>query len=105
MLEVMDKAEMPAKPEMEENEVCVPLKALAQPDEQDQMQTPAEGDSGSMQVDYVITRIEGENAYIKPMSINGTDLEAEKEENNEGEVPADTAEGNALREEAEKMSY
>lgn len=88
----MDGAEMPSGG-MEDGEVCVPLSALAQPDDGDQMQTPAEGDNVTMTVDATVTRIEGENAYLKPTSINGTDLEEENKEEEPSEPSLEDQEG------------
>lgn len=53
----------------------VPLAFLAQPDDQEQMQTPAKGDSGTMQVDYTIVDIQGDIALVMPSAINGNALE------------------------------
>lgn len=62
----------PPKPAaMPSSEVCVPLSALASPGEDDQMQTPAVGDRAQVQIEGPISRIEGDNAYIKAESANG----------------------------------
>ena len=82
---------------MESSEVCVPLKALQQPDDNEEMQTPSEGDTVSLTVDAAVTRIEGNNAYVKPMSVNGVQLD---NEGGESEDDSDQAEGDALRQEA-----
>lgn len=86
--------------EMAPDEVCIPLKALGQPDDSEEMQTPEAGDNVTMTVDAVVTRIEGDKAYVKPVSVNGTDLSAEKTP----EPDADVMEGNSLWEEASQMS-
>lgn len=65
------EADSPAPP-MED---CVPVSALAMPDEKEQMQPPAVGDKVSYQVDGTISRIEGENAYIKKTSVNGEEID------------------------------
>ncbi len=65
---------------MPQVEQCVPLASLAQPDDTEQMQTPVAGDSGTMQVDYTISRVEGENAYIKATAINGNPISEKTEE-------------------------
>jgi len=65
-----------AKPEGIE----VPLGSLSQPDDKEQMVTPAEGDSISMQVDAIIEKIDGDIAYIKPTAINGKPIEDIAEE-------------------------
>lgn len=106
----MQSAAASAEPDgdesMSEGEVCVPLKSLVQPDEKNQMQTPAVGDSGTMTVDYIVTRIEGDNAYVTPNAVNGTSLD-----DNEDEPDTDDAdsggmpdEGDAMRSEAQAMS-
>ena len=82
-------------------EQCLPLSMLAQPDNEDQMQTPEVGDTGSMTVEYEVTRIEGDNAYIKPKSINGQPIPAEAEKPTPEDE--DEAEGQSLRNEAEAM--
>lgn len=86
----------PAEEGMESSEVCVPLKALQQPDENEEMQTPSNGDTVSLTVEAAITRIEGDKAYIKPMSVNGVQLDDSGEPQEDGEA----AEGDALRQEA-----
>jgi hypothetical protein len=75
--------------------LTIPLSFLAQPDNQDQMQTPAKGDSGTMQVDYTITDVQGDQAIVTPNAVNGNDLAAEEA----GESPddADEQEGSDLR--------
>lgn len=79
-------------------EQCVPVEFLAQPDQQDTMTEPAEGDEISMQVEATINRIENGKAYFTPKAINGHVLREE----GETPTPDDTEEG--LRGEAEKMS-
>ena len=61
-------------------EVAVPLKSLAQPDDKEQVQTPAEGDAVNFSVDATVTRIEGETAYVKVSAVNGTPIEDEAAE-------------------------
>jgi hypothetical protein len=57
-------AQMAAMPEttepMDEGTVCVPLASLAQPDDKEQMNTPAEGDAVSLQVDAQVVKVDGE---------------------------------------------
>ncbi len=96
------------KPEMGGGEVCVPLKALAQPDDGDTLHTPEVGDSGTMQVDFTVSRVDGENAYLKPMAVNGVPVgkEAKQDEQAPEEDPMEAPmdkEGMALREEAGGM--
>lgn len=88
---------------MSEGDVCVPLKALTQPDQQDQIQTPAVGDSGTMTVDYTVTRIEGDNAYVKPNSVNGTALDDGAAEEPTPDSEGGPDEGDNLRAEAQTM--
>jgi hypothetical protein len=57
----------------------VPLSALAQPDDKEQMQTPAEGDIVQLQVEATVVSIQGDTAIIKPTSINGNPLDEEGE--------------------------
>jgi hypothetical protein len=59
---------------MAAGELCVPASALAMPDEQEQMTNPEPGDVVDLQVQAKVSRIEGENAYIVPESINGQKL-------------------------------
>jgi len=76
----------------------VPLASLALPDDKEQMQTPAEGDSVSLQVDATIVSIQGDTAFIKPTAINGKSLDDEAGEAvpDDGTVNPDDAES-ALR--------
>lgn len=75
-------------------ELPVPVASLAQPDDTEQMQTPAEGDTVTLQVEATVVRIDGETAYIKPLSVNGNPIADEA-----AEVTPDNeaAEGEALR--------
>jgi len=75
-------------------ELPVPLSALAQPDDAEKMQTPAEGDSVSLQVDAEIVRIEGDTAYVRPTAVNGNSLD---DETDEAPDVADETEGSDLR--------
>lgn len=103
--EVLDTApaaeEMPPMPAPmgAPGELAVPLKALAQPDDAEQVNEPAQGDTVSFTVDAQIVRIVGDVAYIKPMAVNGTTLEDETAET----VPDDEAEGMSLRGMAEQQ--
>lgn len=60
-------------------EDCVPLTSLAMPDESEQMQQPAVGDNVQYNVEGEISRIEGDNAYVKKTAVNGHTIEASKE--------------------------
>ena len=86
-----------AKPEP----ISVPLSFLAQPDDQEQMQTPAKGNTGSMSVDYTVVDIQGDNALVQPTAVNGNDLGAAEQES---ETDPDAAEGADLQQQAAQMS-
>lgn len=90
----------PAMPLGGAGEIAVPLAALAQPDDQEALVTPGQGDAVSLQVDAQVVRVEGGMAFIKPTAVNGKPLEDEA-----AEVPeaADVAEGAELRGMAEGM--
>lgn len=64
-------------------EICVPLQALAMPDQQDQMEAPVMGDKVQANIEGTVTRIEGENAYLKLDAVNGQKLDKEQ-------TPSDT---------------
>lgn len=83
---------MPDKGGMEQ---CVPIDALAMPDDQEQMQPPAVGDAVNYQVDGKITRIDGQNAYVMPTAVNGQQMADMKEQEPDQE--------GALRQEAQEM--
>lgn len=55
-------------------EICVPLTALAMPDESEAMQPPADGDKVQGNFEATVSRSEGDKAYIKLTSINGEPL-------------------------------
>lgn len=59
------------------SEVCVPISSLQRPGEDEQMMNPSEGDVVSLYAEGKVTRIEGDNAYIKVDSVNGKPLDAE----------------------------
>ena len=67
-------------PDKSSGGIPVPLSALAQPDDKEQMQTPSEGDSVSLQVDATILSIQGDTAIIKPSAINGQPLDEDGED-------------------------
>ena len=62
---------MTEKPGMDTQEDCVPLTALASPGEDEMMTNPSEGDLVQYQKEGKVTRIEGDNAYVKVNSVNG----------------------------------
>jgi hypothetical protein len=76
-----------------DGKIYVPLASLATPDEGEQMQTPQVGDSGSMQVDYMVQSIEGDQACIKPTAINGTPLPTADDTQQGPEDQTDTSDG------------
>lgn len=57
-------------------EDCIPTDALAMPDEKEQMQPPEVGDEVNYQVTGTVTRIEGDNAYVKRKTVNGQEVAA-----------------------------
>ena len=61
------------------NEQCVPLSALATSDDGAELTKPEVDDEVEYQVKGKVSRIDGEMAYVKPMSVNGEEVEAEKQ--------------------------
>lgn len=59
-------------------EDLVPMACLAMPDESEQMQEPAVGDKVQYNCEGEITRIEGDQAYVKRSAINGHNLEGKE---------------------------
>ncbi len=59
------------------NEDCVSLSALAMPDPDngDQMAPPQVGDRVTYTVEGTVTRVDGEEAYVKRETINGQPVE------------------------------
>lgn len=60
---------------MQGNELCVPTEALAASDENDEMVTPADGDTVSLQIEGRVVRTEGGKSYIQPVSVNGEPMD------------------------------
>lgn len=58
-------------------EMCVSTDALAMPDEQEQMEPPAVGDTVSFTVEGKVSRVEGGNSYVTPEMVNGKPVAAE----------------------------
>lgn len=87
------------------SEDCVPLSSLAMPDADnaDQMANPEVGDKVNYQIEGTVTRIEGDNAYVKRDAINGDPVEGSGEDDGQAEPDADDQEGSDLRGMAEKM--
>ena len=70
-------------------EQCVPIEALAMPEEGDQLANPEVGDQVSYTVEGKVTRIQGGSAYVMPESVNGKPVEeAGSEEQGATEQPA-----------------
>ncbi|HTA30722.1 MAG TPA: hypothetical protein VK731_09550 [Candidatus Cybelea sp.] len=86
--------------------VNVPLASLAQPDDSEQMVSPEVGDTGTMQVDYEVVSISGDQACVKPSAINGKPLDGGEEtptpDDQSGGDEADS-EGEDLRAQAQSM--
>jgi hypothetical protein len=80
-------------------EDCVPLDALAMPDESEQMENPSVGDKVQYTVEGTLSRIEGDNAYVTKTAVNGQKVEGKK--STEPEPPDDMG---ALEQEAKSMS-
>ena len=82
-----------AAPAMEDR---VPLSALANADESNQMTTPAVGDRVSYSVDGKIIRIEGDQAFIQKESVNGQELKADAESPAEDSIEQLSADAGAM---------
>lgn len=95
---------MPAGPvaegdKMGAGEDCVSLSSLAMPDGEagDQMANPEVGDKVNYQIEGTVTRIEGDNAYVKRESVNGKPVGGEAaEEEPDPELQADDQERGEL---------
>lgn len=75
---IPDAEDTAEAPEAAPIEVAVPLASLAIPDEQENMAAPEVGDKGQAPMEYTVTRIEGENAFITLDAVNGQKLGTEK---------------------------
>lgn len=84
------------------DEWCVPLSALQMPGEDDQMTTPSVGDKVQFQAEGTVTRIEGDEAYVKPEAANGKPLNQETESTKDS-TPPDEQEYQSLRGQAEQQ--
>lgn len=67
-----------------QEDICVPVGALAMGEDGS---TPQQGDTGSAQVDFTVSRVEGDNAYLTIDKVNGEPVmdEGADEEAAEGE--------------------
>lgn len=77
MSEGSDMPPMAKEGSMDSQEDCVPVSALAQPGEDEQMNPPGIGDVVQYQKEGKVTRIEGDNAYVKVQAVNGKPVTAE----------------------------
>ena len=71
----------------------VPLAALATPGQDEKMQTPEVGDTASMQVDYTVVSVDGDQACIKPTAVNGTPLPTDDDSESAPDDQTDTQDG------------
>lgn len=81
----------------------IPLASLSQPDNSEAMQTPEVGDSGTMQVDFIVKGINGDSAYVKATAINGKPVEGDEPDADDMADQSDQ-EGDNLRDQAQQMS-
>lgn len=96
-----DGMDTPEHKPMSGGEWCVPVTALQMPGEDEQMTTPGVGDKVQFQAEGTLTRIEGDNAYIKPEAANGKPLSTEAAATKDNTEPE--AEYASLRGEAEQQ--
>lgn len=66
-----EEAAAPAEAAQPMADQCVPAAALAVPDEGEQMAAPEVGDKVTYTVEGKVTRVEGEQVYVAPETING----------------------------------
>jgi hypothetical protein len=66
--------EAETEPDGDENELCVPLEALAMAGEDDTMEKPEVGDKGQANIEYTVKKIEGDQAYLTLDALNGTKI-------------------------------
>lgn len=94
----------PSMPEMKHSgkEWCVPVSALQMPGEDEQMNSPTVGDKVSFHGEGTLTRIEGEEAYVKPESANGKPMTTEAKSVNDDEQDSEQ-EFASLRGQAEQQ--
>ncbi len=91
-----DESMMVASPSPENMDMCVPMKAVAAEDGGENAVAPEVGDEVNMAVKGTVTRVEGDNIYIRPTEVNGEKVgEPKIEEESTNVPPAD--EGAGLR--------
>lgn len=80
-------------------EQCIPADTVAvpDPDQDEAMVPPEEGDTVRYEVEGKVTRTEGGHVYVQPVAINGQPV------NGNDEQPAEEAELDKLRDEAGAM--
>lgn len=93
-----DDGQSPSTPQ----QVRIPLSALAQPNQEDVMETPGAGDTITFTVDGTLDKVDGDYGLVTPNAVNGKPLEEEAQE----PTPEDTTdtEGDDLQNEAQQMS-
>lgn len=84
------------------DEDCVPLNTLSSPGENDEMTNPSVGDLVQYQKEGKVTRIEGDNAYVKVNSVNGKPLTAEDAKTKDTPGQENEAEFASLKEAAQE---
>lgn len=82
MSEGSDQPPMPSMPEEQTEtptglEQRIPIEALQQPDEGDQLTAPEVGDEVDFTVSGKVTRIEGAFAYVLPSTVNGQEVKGD----------------------------
>ena len=88
-------SDIPPNPPMQKSsamaEVCVPLKSLAMPGQDDQMNNPEMGDTVEFHAQGKVARIEGDNAYVSLETVNGEPVTAEASKVNDTAAPDEYA--------------
>lgn len=74
------------------NDDCVPLSSLNMPDESEQMQAPEVGDRVQYTVEGTVSRIDGNEAYVKRETINSQPVDDDKD-GPEAQTPPDVESG------------
>lgn len=90
--EPMDDADKPM-------EICVPASVVSTQDGSDNLVAPEIGDEVPMDVVAKVTRVEGDNVYLIPVTVNGEDVtpdEPKAPEDERGKVLAAAQEADGL---------